>query len=124
MGDDRESHLDEIRRRVRERAQLLESFAQRAPPQLVDDQRADAFPAFARIDRQRADFGDVGAQRRELGAADDAASARRDDESRGVNRQLAERARQEVTLLEAGRNEGVQGPGFRCLRRAQTDATP
>ena len=84
MGDDRESHLNEIRGHVRERAQLFEAFGPRTPPQFLDDQRADTVPALARIDRQRADFGDVGAERRELGAADDTASPRRDDESRGV----------------------------------------
>jgi hypothetical protein len=39
--------LDEISRRVGERAQLLEAFPPRALPQLVDDQGTDAVAAVA-----------------------------------------------------------------------------
>ena len=67
---DREAHVDEIAGRVGEGAQLLEAFAPRAPPQLVDDHHADAAAARVRVDRERPHFGHLRAEWRELGAAD------------------------------------------------------
>src|SRR6185312_15889755 len=96
--------------RMRERAQLFVPLAPRAMPQLVDDQSADSLPAFPRIDRERPHFGAVMAERRELPAAHDPATPRRDDEASGVNGQLAEGSRQQMALFEIGRDEGVQSP--------------
>ena len=105
---DREAHLDEVARRVRERAELVEAFAPRAPPQLVDEHRADAAAAGLRVDGQRAHLGDLRAERRQLGAADDRPAAHRDDESRGVQRELVERPRQQMAFVEVRGDERVQ----------------
>ena len=124
VRNDRESHLDEIRRRVRERAQLFEAFAPRAPPQLVDDHRADALPALARVDRQRADLRDLRAER---------APARRSRRcaARASRRRIAWRARPARRAFAAAGGppsrlaemRACSAPRFRVVRRAQRDAT-
>ena len=71
MRHDREPHVDEVRGRVGERAQLLEALAPGAAPQFLDDPDADPMAARAAVHRERSHFGHVRAERRQLGAADD-----------------------------------------------------
>jgi hypothetical protein len=85
---------------VRERAELLEPFAAGPAAQLVDNRDADAAAARLPVDGERAHFGDLRAERRELRAPDDPAPLDGDDEASGPYRQLTERARQEVALRQ------------------------
>ena len=57
---DREAHLDEIAGHVGERAQLLEAFAARPLPQLVDEHRADAAVPRGLVHGQRSHFRHLG----------------------------------------------------------------
>ena len=75
-----------------------------APPQLVDDASTPTpSAASGSVDRERPHFGDVSAERRELGAADDLARLDRDHEPVRVDGQLAERPRQQVALFQVRR---------------------
>src|SRR5687767_11466511 len=68
----RKAKLHEIGRRVREGAQLLEAGNRRPRHELVDQLAAEPEAARLLAGHQRADFADVAAERRQLGAGDDA----------------------------------------------------
>src|SRR5262249_35575742 len=80
--------------------QLREAFAPRAAAQLVDDHHADAAAARRRVHRERSNFGDVRAERRQLRAADDLPRPHGDDELVCADRELAERPRQQMSFVE------------------------
>src|SRR5439155_624210 len=93
----------------------------RAPPQLFDDHHADAGAARLPVDGQRPHLGDVRAERRELGAADDPPCANGDDEAVRVNGELAERPRQQMPFLPVCRDQRVQLLRFGGVGRPQRD---
>src|SRR5262249_45772240 len=124
MRDDREAHVDEVARRVRERAQLLEALAARPAPQFVDDRDADACTARLRVDGERSHLGHVRTERGQLGAADDLPRPDGDDEAIRANRELAERSRQQVPLLQVRLDQCVQLLRIGGLAGAQGDSCP
>src|SRR5262249_57502636 len=71
-------------------------------------------------DRQRSHFGDVRAERRQFGAADDLPRPHRDHEAIGANAQLAERPRQKMSFLEVRLDQRVQLLRVGGLSRAQS----
>src|SRR5439155_6496437 len=48
---DREAHVNEVRRHMREGAELVEAFASGASPKLFDNHRAGAIAPFRGVDR-------------------------------------------------------------------------
>ena len=71
VRNDREAHAHEVRRLVRERAQRRESTASRRRRDLGHELRPDVAAAERFGDDERAHFGDLAAERRQLGAPDD-----------------------------------------------------
>ena len=126
---DREAHADEVAGRVREGAQLVEAVRGARGAQLVDDasRRRPGCRAL-RVDDQRAHFGDRAAERRELGAADDSVAPGPRRRSDGVDRQLAERARQQMSFREVRRSAhgcaGVVCDCRRCTARRLSASIP
>ncbi len=82
VRNDREAHAHEVRRLVRERAQRRESARGGRRRDLADEIRPDVTAAERLVDDQRAHFGDLAAERRQLGAADDGVVDGGDDEAR------------------------------------------
>src|SRR4051812_2396208 len=105
MRHDREAHVDEVAWRVRERTELLVALAAGAQAELVDDHHADAAAACRAVDGEGSHLGDVRAERRQLGAADNLSRLDGDNEALRMDGELAEGAWQQVPLFEVGLDE-------------------
>src|SRR5688500_18209847 len=99
VRDDREAELNEVRRRVRKRAQLVETGPRRTAHPLVDQLSAQTAAARLGTDHQRTDLADSAAQGRQFGATDDPTLVDGDDEAIGVQRDLTELTRQQMALV-------------------------
>src|SRR5439155_24281284 len=110
------------RRRVRERAELLEPLAARTPAELLDDLSADAGAARRWIDRQRPHFGHRRAERRKVGAPDNLLPPDRDRESLGVDHEVAQGPRKQVAFLEVGADQRVKLFGAGSVAGLESDA--
>ena len=93
----------EVRRLVRERAERHVAELARAIGQRGHERDARALAAAGLVDDERADFGDLGAERRQLAAADDGVVRDRDDEAAGVRLDVLERPRQQVARRSGSR---------------------
>ncbi len=81
--------------------------------------RTDVAAAERLVDDERAHFGDLAAERRQLGAADDGVVDRGDDEPRHVPLDVLDAPRQQVADLEVVRDEPVDGRHVRRTRGPQ-----
>ena len=118
-----EKPIEEVPGGVGQRAQPFVAGAPRPEMNLVDDLPAEPLPASAGVHRQRSHFGELAAERCELGAANDFSAADRHDEARRVDRDLVEPPRQQVAFAKIARDQGVQGLGVGRPRRTQGHAT-
>src|SRR2546425_5939079 len=97
---------------MRERAQRPKTRARRPRDELIDNPAPEAQTASVMADNERAHFGNLAAQWRELCASEDAIavgfrSARDDDEAVGTQRDLAEVTGQQMTFLPVLEDERV-----------------
>src|SRR5689334_3741401 len=124
---DRKPEVNEVRRRVREGAQLLEPCDRGAPYQLVDDASADATAACFTADGKRTDFRDGTAEGRQFCARNDFVILHRDDEAVRVDADLVELARKQVAFGKVLVDElvdriGIVGRGVAQRDRCVADA--
>jgi hypothetical protein len=117
MGNDGKAVVDEVRRRVRKRAQFLESAARRALNEELDDLSAYAKAPHVTADNQRSYFGDAVAERGQFTATDHSIVLDGNEETMRVRPDFLEVARQEVPIVEILGYERVDvrrivGPGF------------
>ncbi len=81
--------------------------------------RADVAAAECLVDDERAHFGDLAAERRELRAADDRFVDLGDDEPRDVPLDVLDASRQQMAGVEVVRDEPVDGRRVRRTRGPQ-----
>jgi hypothetical protein len=93
VRDDGEAETDEMRRLMGERAERDVTQLARAIRERGDEGHTGALPAAGFVDDQRADFRHLGAERRELAAADDAIVRDRHDEAARMRLDVVERPR-------------------------------
>ncbi len=67
------------------------------------------------VDGERTHFRDLRAERRQLGAADDLSPSSRHDESRRMDGELVERARQQMPFDEVRRDQRVDAGARRAV---------
>ena len=108
VRNDREPHVHEIRRLMREDTQVVVPGRPGALTKFVHDRSSQTLPAALLADDERPNFGARAAEWRELGARDDRAPAvDADDKSVDVGDELAQLTGQETALLEVLMDELV-----------------
>lgn len=101
----------EIERRVREGAHLVETPTPGTSPQLTNQAPANATAAATGGDHKRPDLDEGAAERSEFRASNDSTAHSRYEKAVRVIGDLRKRSRQQATLSRMARDEPVYAPG-------------
>lgn len=118
---DREPHSHEVARLVCKGAERFESLPPPARSKLFHELPPDPQPPCGAIHDERANLGDLAAERRQLGTPDDRMLPDRHDEASCVPGELVEMTRQEVSFGRVCLDERIQRLGIGWTRRPHDD---